>query len=350
MLSGPRKVLSIRSLLALSLACTILGTVPAAARQRSCSEAGSLRSGIDETLSTIEIINRRSSPVTVEWIDPSGVETHRLTVAPGETTQLPTYRTHAWVSLDARRRCLSGFVADEKTETWELPPAGDDYERRIVGSLTVYVAPEFRIRDSALLEQCLQALETGAKRIKQAVPVDAWQYLSKVPIWLEYETDRSYLGVYFPNLGAPSTPQWANIGPAKARSIQFTRALASMIGYETSPLMHELAHAYHDQVLSFGHQPILTAYEHARAGGLYNAVPDAWGRHDRAYAITSHMEYFAELSVAYFGTNYNFPFTRRDLQESDPVGYGVVAGAWEYPTGSPSRWPRSASWSPNILR
>jgi len=346
--SRSRKALSTFSLLAVSLACAI----PAAARQRSCGETGSLRSGIDETLSTIEITNRRSTPATVEWIDPSGAATHRLTLAPGETTQLPTYRTHAWVGLDARRRCLSGFVADAKAEAWELASDGDDYERRIVGGLTVYVAPEFRTGDPALLEQCLHFLESSAKRIEHALPPKAWQRLLKVPIWLEYETDRSYLGVYFPNKGALSAPQWKNIGPAKEKSAQFTSALAAMIGYGAAPLMHELAHAYHDQVLSFAHQPILAAYEHARASGLYNAVPDAWGRHDRAYAIASHMEYFAELSVAYFGTNAYFPFTRRDLEESDPVGYGVIASAWEHPDSALSNWPwpSSTGWRPGVLR
>lgn len=72
-----------------------------------------------------------------------------------------------------------------------------------------------------------------------------------------------------------------------------------------------------------------------------------------AYAIASHMEYFAELGVAYFVTNYSyFPFTRRDLQESDPVGYGVIAGAWEHPNSALSSWPwpSSTGWRPGVLR
>jgi hypothetical protein len=334
------------ALVAASLACAILGAVPAIARPRSCGDAGSLRSGIDDSLSTIEVTNRRATPATVEWIDQSGAPTHRLTLAPGETTQLPTYRTHAWVGRDARRRCLSGFVADEKTEAWELMPDGDDYERLSTGGLTVYVAPEFRTRDLALLEQCLRFLESSAKRIEQAIPPKAWQRLSKVPIWLEYEADGSHIGFYYPN----TSVVWGDIGPARTQSVQFTRSLASAVGQKTDPLMHELAHAYHDLVLSFANRPILAAYEHARAGGLYNAVLDVWSRRDRAYAITSHHEYFAELSVAYFGTNYYFPFTRQDLKEFDPVGYGVIAGAWEHPTGTPPSWPLSASWSPSILR
>ena len=73
-------------------------------------------------------------------------------------------------------------------------------------------------------------------------------------------------------------------------------------------VLHELAHAYHDQVLGFGHPEVRAAWERAAEGGTYDAIARNNGRTERAYAITDHKEYFAELTESYFGTNDFFPF------------------------------------------
>ena len=102
--------------------------------------------------------------------------------------------------------------------------------------------------------------------------------------------------------------------------------------------MHELAHAYHDLVLSFYDPHILTAFARAQASGRYNAVGGPWGRSERAYAMSNAREFFAELSEAYFGTNGIFPFTRDDLKAFDPDSYRVIANAWKRPSEETSRW------------
>jgi len=320
-----------------ALVATLISAAPAFAEQRSCAEVASLRSGEVKTTSTIEITNSRSTPSIVELIDGSGAIVDYFALAPGESRQLQTYRTHAWISRDARRRCLSGFVSEEQSEKWEISPNPDgDYERRNVRSLPVYIAPEFGRHQNSLLERSLEVLDANARRIEDVIPAAAWRQISRTPIWLEYEPDWSYVGRY-----SPASPSWLaayDISIAKAGSIQFTSSLAAMAGHQVNPLMHELAHAYHDLVLSFDDPQIRAAFGRAQASGRYNAVrgPCGW---DRAYAISNPMEFFAVLSETYFGTNDFFPFTRDDLKAFDPDSYRVISGAWERHIEETSRWP-----------
>ena len=326
-----------------ALGVALVSAAPAFAEQRSCAEVGSLRSGTVETTSTIEVTNSRPTRSTVELVDGSGAIADYFTLAPGENRQLQTYRTHAWIGRDTRRLCLSGFVSKEKSEKWEITSRrDDDYERRNVRSFPVYVAPEFG-RHQTLLERSLEVLDANARRIEDIIPSAAWHRISRVPIWLEYEPDPSYGGQYFPN-----SPKWLaayDISIAKAGSVQFTSSLAAMAGYQPNPLMHELAHAYHDLVLSFDDPQIHTAFVRAQASGRYNAIRGRGGRWERAYAMSNHKEFFAELSEAYFGINGFFPFTRDDLKAFDPESYRVIATAWERPSEEISRWPsRSEFW------
>ena len=96
-------------------------------------------------------------------------------------------------------------------------------------------------------------------------------------------------------------------------------------------VLHELAHAYHDQVLSFNNPDVKAAYERAREGGTYEAVRRSNGRTERAYAMSTRMEYFAETSEAFFGINDFYPFNRSELQEHDPEMDTLLARLWNSP-------------------
>ncbi len=300
-----------------------------------------------EATYTVNIANRRPTPLTIEWVGAPGAATSSLTLAPGESKSLQIDQNYALTSRDARRRCLSKFEPEKKSDTWEIANVLDaDYQRTNVGPFPVYIGPEFRNRDPAVLEHCLQILGSNAKQLQEVLPPTAWKRLAGIPIWLEYEPYGTNGGVYF------DSEEWliANgVTAAKAKSIQFTSSLAALAGSKLTPLTHEVAHAYHDLVLSFFYAPILSAYQHARLSGRYNAVRHASGRIERAYAMSDPMEFFAELSAAYFGYNDFFPFTREGLKESDPDSYKVISQAWEHPPETlrwpTGRWPmRRAPW------
>ena len=93
-------------------------------------------------------------------------------------------------------------------------------------------------------------------------------------------------------------------------------------------VLHELAHAYHDNVYGFKGEEILKVYKQAMEKKLYDKVLLYTGKRVRHYAATNQMEYFAELTEAYFGVNDFYPFVRAELKEHDPAGYEMMVRIW----------------------
>jgi hypothetical protein len=93
--------------------------------------------------------------------------------------------------------------------------------------------------------------------------------------------------------------------------------------------VHEFAHAQHLEQWAEDQPDIRRAWENAMKRGLYHNVKDDRGKTvEKAYAAVNHLEYFAELSCAYFtGCNYQ-PFDRKELKAYDPVGYAMVEKMW----------------------
>jgi hypothetical protein len=94
-------------------------------------------------------------------------------------------------------------------------------------------------------------------------------------------------------------------------------------------LTHEMAHAWHLLHWKPKDPAILGPWDGAIARGLYRNVQDYKGQTIAdAYARHNQLEYFAELSAAYFvGINY-LPFDRKGLQAYDPAGYRMVEALW----------------------
>ena len=93
-------------------------------------------------------------------------------------------------------------------------------------------------------------------------------------------------------------------------------------------ILHELAHAYHDQILTFENRDVLAAYNNMKAKGIYENVLLYTGRKVRHYALTNHKEYFAESTEAYLGVNDFYPFTRAELKQHDPQMFDVMVKVW----------------------
>jgi len=93
-------------------------------------------------------------------------------------------------------------------------------------------------------------------------------------------------------------------------------------------ILHELAHAYHDQVLGFDEPQIRRAFENFKRSGhgedalLYN------GKRVRHYGLTNQKEFFAEMTEAYFGLNDFFPFNRAEQMTAEPEIYELMATVW----------------------
>jgi hypothetical protein len=124
-----------------------------------------------------------------------------------------------------------------------------------------------------------------------------------------------------------------DMNPEKARSIEIANARNFLTWTKQQPWMvfHELAHGYHHQFVDGGYEnPLLAAaLDAVKEDKRYDQVLHINGRKQRHYALTNQMEYFAEQSEAFFGTNDFFPFVRSELERHDPRMFDLVKQFWE---------------------
>jgi len=93
-------------------------------------------------------------------------------------------------------------------------------------------------------------------------------------------------------------------------------------------VLHELAHAYHDQVLGFDEPRILAAWEAFKADGRGEATLLFDGSRTKHYGLTDQKEFFAEMTEAYFGSNDFQPFNHAELKTDYPAIYALLADIW----------------------
>lgn len=202
------------------------------------------------------------------------------------------------------------------------------YARRVVWGFTVFVHREV-LAHPAETADALSELEKQIRHILRAVPAEPLRALRRVRIWLEWENKPNGAAEYHPSA------QWLRengYNPEKAGGIEINNArnfVKWSRGEQPWMLLHELAHAYHHQVLGYENRMVLIAYQHAMRRGLYEQVDYIRGGKQKAYATTNVQEYFAELSEAYFGKNDFYPFTRDELARHDPLGHKMLQFVWE---------------------
>jgi len=201
------------------------------------------------------------------------------------------------------------------------------YDRREIRGWVVLVNQDLLDRDRAVAADAIELLDAKLLDITRVVPPAALARIKPVHIWLERD-DRKFPGAaYHPSRG------WLldnGFNPDKSKCVELGNARNFLSWSKEQPMMvlHELAHAYHDQVLGYDDPDIRAAYEHAKSSGIYEHVLRINGHVERAYAMNNDQEYFAELSEAYFGTNDFFPFVRAEVRQHDPQMYEVLEKVW----------------------
>jgi hypothetical protein len=225
----------------------------------------------------------------------------------------------AWTWLPATSTMLA---ADE-------PAFYDPVERQIEG-WTVAVDPQLLAEEhQEVAEKAFAALANHLQRVAYIVPEDRLAKLRELPIWLDLDHPKLRNMQYHPSRG------WLLANghdPRLARHVHITQArdLYDPKTWAKHPyvVLHELAHAYHDQVLSFDREDIIAAYDAAKEAGIYEKVLLFNGQTVRHYALTNHKEYFAELTESYFGVNDFYPFVRAELKRHDPRMYELLEEIW----------------------
>jgi hypothetical protein len=175
--------------------------------------------------------------------------------------------------------------------------------------------------------------------VVRVVPAPAVAELRKVPLYFSpsYRPGRS---------GAEYHPgaDWLRENgrdPGMVEAVEFSGVHDFEAETKRMPnfALHELAHAYHHRVLKdgFNHADIIVAYDRVKSAGKYDQVARMNGEGkpgtvERAYAMTTPMEYFAETTEAYFSRNDFYPFTRDELKHHDPEMFDLLTALWNVPT------------------
>lgn len=179
-------------------------------------------------------------------------------------------------------------------------------------------------------QRSLRFLEAKLSEIKLAVPEDRVKKLQSVVIVLDLEHGDLGSMQYHPDAGWLKNNGYSE-KLEKCVHLPEAADLATRRTVREQPwvILHELAHAYHDQVLSFDDLRVIKAYDHYKQGGRGDKTLLYDGRRVQHYALTNHKEFFAEMTEAYFGANDFFPFTQAELKESEPEIYEVLREIWE---------------------
>lgn len=202
-----------------------------------------------------------------------------------------------------------------------------DYTVKKIEGWKVLVNNELRQDHKTLARDTLKLLKYQLYQITRVVPPKAVEKLRQIPIWVEYKAPKHPCMCYHPDKG------WLiknDFNPEKERSVELANAKNFLTWTITQPWMvlHELAHGYHHNVLRHGHAELRKAYNDAVKSKKYESVYHINGRHQRAYALNNDMEYFAECTEAYFGTNDFYPFVRSELKQHDPNMYNLLKKLW----------------------
>ena len=240
-------------------------------------------------------------------------------------------RTYGNPAIGAAIVC-SLLIAAQNSSKPE-PPKPDSRTTRTIEGWTVRI--DDRLLDAAhqtIGKRSLQLLEAKLADIRSIMGVDRLAKLQSVTIVLDLTHGKLHPMQYHPSA------EWlVDHGYAKdlAKCVHIPDA-ADFVNPRTNNeqqwcVLHELAHAYHDQVLGFDEAEILAAYQAYKKSGHGNATLLIRGKRTRHYALTDQKEFFAEMSEAYFGVNDFYPFNRAELMTAEPEIYQLLRKTWGPP-------------------
>jgi dipeptidyl-peptidase-4 len=181
----------------------------------------------------------------------------------------------------------------------------------------------------ALGARTLSMLGNHLERIAILMPEKQLAEMRKLEIFIEHSHPELGSMQYHPGV------DWLNergYDPRLVKKVHIPQA-AELISRQQmlkhpAVILHELAHAYHDQVLGFDEPEIIKAYDDAMKKGIYEKSLLHTGETVKHYATTDHKEYFAEATEAYLYHNDFYPFVNAELKQHDPAAYAVMEKVW----------------------
>jgi hypothetical protein len=225
------------------------------------------------------------------------------------------------------------FVSAQEKRTDGSKLKAPGYTNKQIHGFTVMISDETIKQNevSTLERKPLEVVELELKTVSEVCPAKMLTFLRKVPVWVEWNEIVSFnngregtaVAIYYG--GHQANLLQAGMNAQKAKSVTILRL--SKISELRQPksdigqcaLLHEMSHAVHVEILGTDHAGIRAAYKQALERKLVDQA---------AYAATNEMEFFAEMTCAYFEQLLYFPRTRAELKKHDPVTFKLMEGIW----------------------
>ena len=227
--------------------------------------------------------------------------------------------------------CTSIRSAEEERQPVE-PASTEAFEIRNIEGFAVYINKKDLADHPAEMREVLDHLQNQYYQVRLTVPAAALAVMQeRVPLWLEYDSGpgTSFHPSYrwLLERGYPSPD-----GLKSLFSICHAKGFCTNAYHQPWVVLHELTHGYDYLYLgrgrNYSNDRLKAAYERAKESGGYDSVLCRYSRGARHYAMSNPMEYFAENTEAYFGTNDFYPFVRAELREHDPQVVALLEDLW----------------------
>lgn len=221
--------------------------------------------------------------------------------------------------------------------------AVEGYKRHTIEGFTLLISKQVLDADvSGYERKPLDVLELELKAVSRMMTPKALGVLRKLLIWVEWDErmapdngrDGTVVAVYYG--GHQLSLIRRGMHPLKSKSVTILsmKALAAehqpKTDSERCVLLHEIAHAVHDNLLGWENPAVKAAYRQAMERKFYDKAQ---------YVSTNEAEFFAELTCAYFDQLEYHPRTREHLKKLDPASFKMLDAVW----GAAARKPDPAA-------
>jgi hypothetical protein len=183
--------------------------------------------------------------------------------------------------------------------------------------------------DTELGKRAVRLLSDKLYEITLLMNPERLKKLQSVHIWLDSTHGKLKAMQYHPNSGWLKSNGYPT-ELAKCVHIPDAANFANpgLLHQQPYVVLHELSHAYHDQVLGFEEPDVKAAWKDFVECEKYKSTLHIDGKNVKHYGLTDQKEFFAEMSEAYFGMNDFFPFNSAELKREEPKLFELLLRIW----------------------
>ena len=290
---------------------------------------------------SIEIRNATGQRVKLFWLPEDSDPVELQFLRDGETRTLQSTIGHKFRAETTSGAVLLEFTCERDDQEFviQLPTQSiafheEDHqflvhEIRDIEGWTVHVDTELLTGEGAEQgKRALRLLDDKLFELTLRLPEKRIKQLRTIHIWIDSKHELTSMQ-YHPGIG------WLKdhgYDPEMVKCVHIPRAdrFVAHVADHSQPwaLLHELAHGYHDQFLDWDHAAIKQAHQEMVDSGRFTSVLHIDGRMREHYALTNQMEFFAEMSESFLGTNDFYPFVRGELREALPETHALLKSIW----------------------